>query len=83
MEKMLDPVDNRKVKSHPAPPQKRLDEDLLFVNGASKNLPSWTVLRDHLRVEGRVKKETFVKIIKMINNILSNLIRKRRKFSYN
>ena len=69
MELLNDPYNDRKVPDVVCPPHRPLDSNLLFpkrLNG----LPDWEVLRDHLKAEGRIRKQDFIKIIKKAQGIL-------------
>jgi len=61
MEALKDPVGDRAVPSHPAPPALPLTDDLLFPKG--NRIPDIAVLRTHLLREGRLRKESLMTLI--------------------
>jgi hypothetical protein len=58
MEKKSDPVyDDRKVNTFSPPPARPLASELLFPHsGKDKDRPDWKCLKNHLILEGRLKK---------------------------
>jgi len=70
MDPLPDPVGDRAVPTHPAPPAKPLSEDLLFPKG--DGVPDIPVLRDHLLREGKLTKESTIKIVEKAIEIFSS-----------
>ena len=62
MESLLDPCNDRPVKSVEAPPYLPLSEELMW---AEMDLPNWENVRDHLKREGKIKKEQVVRMAEM------------------
>ncbi|CRG98500.1 serine/threonine protein phosphatase 2B catalytic subunit A, putative [Plasmodium relictum] len=71
MEPLPDPKNDRQVKEVEPPPAKPLNLDLLYPNGTDEP-PDYKVLRDHLKKEGRIRKEDCLDIIKKVIDIVSN-----------
>lgn len=71
MEPLPDPKNDRQVKDVEPPPAKPLSFELLYPNGPDE-APDYKVLRDHLKREGRVRKEDCLDIIKKVIDIVSN-----------
>jgi len=55
MEPLIDPLNNRKVKTVRLPPHKPLSKELIWPTG-QKNKPDWKCIKDHLSREGRIDK---------------------------
>lgn len=65
MEALSDPLGDRPVKSHPAPPHKPLAHSLLFpphLMRGQQEVPDWKLLKTHLQKEGRVNKEEVLQL---------------------
>ncbi|CRG93088.1 serine/threonine protein phosphatase 2B catalytic subunit A, putative [Plasmodium gallinaceum] len=71
MEPLPDPKNDRQVKEVEPPPAKPLSLELLYPNGTDEP-PDYKVLRDHLKKEGRIRKEDCLDIIKKVIDIVSN-----------
>lgn len=71
MEPLADPKNDRQVKDVEPPPAKPLSLELLYPNGPDE-APDYKVLRDHLKKEGRIRKEDCLDIIKKVIDIVSN-----------
>ncbi|SCD22431.1 serine/threonine protein phosphatase 2B catalytic subunit A, putative [Plasmodium ovale] len=71
MEPLPDPKRDRQVKGVEPPPAKPLSLELLYPNGPDEP-PDYKALRDHLRKEGRIRKEDCLDIIKKVIDIVSN-----------
>lgn len=71
MEPLADPKNDRQVKDVEPPPAKPLSLELLYPNGPDE-APDYKALRDHLKKEGRIRKEDCLDIIKKVIDIVSN-----------
>ncbi|KYO00632.1 putative serine/threonine protein phosphatase 2B catalytic subunit A [Plasmodium gaboni] len=71
MEPLPDPKNDRQVKDVEPPPAKPLSLELLYPNGTEEP-PDYKALRDHLKKEGRIRKEDCLDIIKKVIDIVSN-----------
>ncbi|SCM23191.1 serine/threonine protein phosphatase 2B catalytic subunit A, putative [Plasmodium chabaudi chabaudi] len=71
MEPLPDPKNDRQIKDVVPPPSKPLSTELLYPNGTEEP-PDYKILMEHLRKEGRVKKEDCIDIIKKVIDIVSN-----------
>lgn len=67
MEPLLDPYNDRKVKSLEPPPYLPLSEELLWT---AKDMPDWEVLRDHMKKEGKLRKEDVVRMGELALDII-------------
>lgn len=68
MEPLCDPLDDRPVKYHPAPPHKRLDHSMLFpdkLKRGTQEVPDWKLLKDHIAKEGRISKQDVIQLTLM------------------
>lgn len=66
MEPLCDPLEDRPVKSHPAPPHKPLDHKLLFpqhLKRGTEEVPDWKALKDHMFKEGRINKPDLLQLV--------------------
>lgn len=64
MEPLADPLGDRVVEEVPPPPHRFLDSSLLFPR-TTPGKPDWKLLRDHLKIEGRVSKSDCLQLIGM------------------
>ncbi|SCO65028.1 serine/threonine protein phosphatase 2B catalytic subunit A, putative [Plasmodium vivax] len=71
MEPLPNPKNDRQVKDVEPPPAKPLSLELLYPNGTDEP-PDYKALRDHLKKEGRIRKEDCLDIIKRVIDIVSN-----------
>ncbi|CAA9986242.1 serine/threonine protein phosphatase 2B catalytic subunit A, putative [Plasmodium knowlesi strain H] len=71
MEPLPNPKNDRQVKDVEPPPAKPLSLELLYPNGTDEP-PDYKALRDHLKKEGRIRKEDCLDIIKKVIDIVSN-----------
>ncbi|SBT86996.1 serine/threonine protein phosphatase 2B catalytic subunit A, putative [Plasmodium malariae] len=71
MEPLPDPKNDRQVKEVEPPPAKPLSMELLYPNGPEEP-PDYKALREHLKKEGRIRKEDCLDIIKKVIDIVSN-----------
>ncbi|GAW79006.1 serine/threonine protein phosphatase 2B catalytic subunit A [Plasmodium gonderi] len=71
MEPLPNPKNDRQVKDVEPPPAKPLSIEILYPNGTDEP-PDYKALRDHLRKEGRIRKEDCLDIIKKVIDIVSN-----------
>jgi serine/threonine-protein phosphatase 2B catalytic subunit len=62
MEPLCDPYLDRQVKSVKPPPHRPLDTPTLYP-ARLKGKPDHKMLKDHLYREGRISKETLIKLI--------------------
>jgi serine/threonine-protein phosphatase 2B catalytic subunit len=62
MEPLADPLGDRVVEEVPPPPHRFLDSYLLFPR-TTPGKPDWKVLRDHLKIEGRVSKADCMQLV--------------------
>jgi serine/threonine-protein phosphatase 2B catalytic subunit len=69
MEPLLDPYNDRKVKSVEPPPYLPLSEELLW---SAKDMPNWEIIRDHLKKEGKLKKEDVVRMGELALDIIKS-----------
>ena len=68
MKPLLDPNNDRFVKSVKLPPHRPLDKNLIWppemkgsiIINLKKGKPDWKQIRDHLSKEGRLYKQDFV-----------------------
>ena len=54
MERLADPLNDRVVKSVPAPPHKPLPRSKMYPNPSTPNVPDLQLVRSHLLAEGRI-----------------------------
>ena len=76
MEPMLDPANDRVVKTLPCPPARPLTIDVLYGGGAK--IPDISILKSHLLLEGKLAKDTMVKLQKQATSLFTsepNLLR--------
>jgi serine/threonine-protein phosphatase 2B catalytic subunit len=78
MDTLQDPVGDRQVKTHKAPPHRPLSKQLMFPDKLKSTIvismtdkPDWKLIRDHLQKEGRVAKPELFKLIQDCNKLLS------------
>jgi len=62
MEPLADPLGDRVVEEVPPPPHRFLDSYLLFPR-STPGKPDWKVLKDHLKIEGRVSKADCLQLV--------------------
>lgn len=67
MEPLLDPCNDRPVKSVEAPPYLPLSDELCW---SGPDLPNWENIRDHLKREGKLKKEHVIRMTEMCLEIV-------------
>ena len=76
MEPLLDPCNDRVVKTLPPPPARPLSLDKLYPEDSK--VPDYLVLKDHLLKEGKVSKEATKKLVSQGISLLTsepNLLR--------
>ena len=66
MEPLVDPFNDRIIRSLPPPPHRPLTSDMVFGNN---NVPDWKMLIQNFVKGGRVHKELAIKIVKMATAI--------------
>ena len=66
MEPLVDPLNDRIIRSLPPPPHRPLTSDMVFGNN---NVPDWKMLIQNFVKGGRVHKELTMKIVKMATAI--------------
>lgn len=67
MEPLLDPYDDRNVKTVEPPPYLPLSDELMW---KAPDMPNWQVIRDHLKKEGKIKKEHVTRLIELTLDIV-------------
>lgn len=67
METLPDPCNDRVVKDLDPPPMRPLSEELFY---DSSGLPNYNLIKKHLAKEGKIEKDTFMKLISSTTDIL-------------
>lgn len=73
MEPLSDPLLDRPVKSHPAPPHKPLDHRILFPDNlkqGSLEVPDWKTLKAHVLSEGRISKVDAIQLARQAGDVM-------------
>ena len=73
MEPLLDACGDRPIKSHPPPPQRPLDHNILFppqLRQGTHEIPDWKCLMKHIRAEGRVNKQDIMQLLMNVIEIM-------------
>ena len=69
VEPLLDPVNDRMIQSVEPPPHRFLPSQLLFPRGPN-TVPDVTVLKNHLKKEGRVSKSDAIAVLQQTGELL-------------
>jgi hypothetical protein len=67
METLPDPCNDRVVKDLESPPMRPLSDELFY---ETTGVPNYNVIKKHLAKEGKIEKETFMKLIADATDIL-------------
>lgn len=78
MEPLIDPLNDRTVKTVPLPPHRPLKRELIFPPQL-KGKPDWKLVREHLQKEGRLLKKDVIHLVTEASKILSRIWCKFRK----
>lgn len=73
MEKLPDPKKDRQYTKIEPPVHLELTHDLFWLESGK---PNWKQIMKHLKEEGKITKEDFIRLIKKTKDLLSDLKRK-------